>query len=378
MTHLIPIRLPQINVNDESAQIIEWIKTNGERIEYNEAICVVETTKSVVEIPSPAEGYLTIVLPKDERAETGQIIAAVSSAPITQEELAGWLTTQSTERTAEKKWTTKAEILAKRHGVDLDKIGAGKERITEADVRNYLQSSERQSRPEPLENDLMDGRYPSGRSQRLLILGGGNGAIQIADAVFKIPGQRMAAILDDNSSLHGKHIAGIPITGPVDKNMALAMYHAGAFDAAVISVSTSTDFRARVYEEWTQAGIPFANIVHPTVDLGANVAIGTGNILLSFCHVGACATIGNNSFFSPYCSIEHHSIVGDHCSFGPGVVTSSRVRIGNQVRFGTGIFIEPGVAIGAHSIIGSGSVIVENIAERLVLKTRISYVKRQR
>ncbi len=386
MTNFIPIRLPQINVNDESAQIIEWLKPNGDLIEHDEAICVVETTKSVVEIPAPAEGYLNIVLAKDERADTGQIIAAVSSAPVTPAELMAWLTTQMTEQTSEKKWTTKAEILAKRHGVDLAAIGVGKDRITEADVRNYLASRARQAGPESpennlpesLENDLMDGRYRLGRSQRLLILGGGNGAIQIADALAKIPGQRMVAIVDDNELLHGKRIAGVPISGPIDKHAALEMYRRGSFDAAVISVSTSTDFRARVYEEWTQAGIPFANIIHPTVDLGANVALGTGNVILSFCHVGACATIGNNCFFSPYCSIEHHSVVGHHCSCGPSVVTSSRVQIGNQVRFGTGIFIEPGVTIGAQSIIGSGSVIVENIAERLVVKARISYVKRPR
>lgn len=378
MTEFIPIRLPQINVNDENAQITEWLKASGDRVERDEVICVVETTKSVVELPSPAAGFLHIVTPKDERPEIGRILAAVSTAPATVEELAHWLNAQTAERPLEKRWTAKAEILARRYGVELTAMGAGKARITEADVMAYLESRERQVNSELGADDLMDGRHRAGRSQRLLVIGGGNGAIQLADALAKIPGQRMIAILDDNALLHGKQIAGVPIIGPIDKTNALTMYERGSFDAAVISVSTSTDFRARIFEEWTQAGIPFANIVHPTVDLGANVALGTGNILLSFCHVGACATIGNNSFFSPYCSIEHHSTVGNHCCFGPGVVTSSRVQIGNQVRFGTGIFIEPGVAIGAHSIIGSGAIIVENIGERLILKSRISYIKRPR
>ncbi|HRA67996.1 MAG TPA: acetyltransferase, partial [Caldilinea sp.] len=216
------------------------------------------------------------------------------------------------------------------------------------------------------------------RVQRLLIVGGGNGAVQILDALARIPQQRGVAIMDDNAAIHGKQVAGVPIIGAIDEDRVADLLAAGAIDAAVISVSTSIPFRERIFTAWQARGIPFANVIHPSAVVGMNVALGVGNVVMAFCHVGACATVGDNNFLSAYCSIEHHCVLGSHCSFGPAVVTSSRVRIGDGVRFGTGIAIEPGVTIGAGSVIASGLAITQDIAARSLVKARVGYTVRGR
>jgi acetyltransferase-like isoleucine patch superfamily enzyme len=198
----------------------------------------------------------------------------------------------------------------------------------------------------------------------------------VIDAVAKAPRQLVVAVMDDNPSLHGSTINGVPIIGNVEIERAVEMLQGGAFDAAVISVSSSIPFRARIFEDWSARGIPFANVIHPSAVVGSNVAWGHGNVVLAFCHVGACATIGNDNFLSAYCSIEHHSVLHDHCSFGPGVVTSMGVRIADRVRFGTGIFIEPNLNIGTESVIGSGCTLWQHVSPRTVLKSRLNYVER--
>ena len=416
MAEFLPIYLPQSGPNDVTATLVEWAKEAGHWVNAGEVVAVAETTKSVFDIEAPRAGYLYPLVQSGSEAAVGAVIAAISAETASTDVVQGWLAErQALQQQAPspatdgdlKPATKKAELLAQRHGIDLAQVPASGDRITEADVLAYVEGGARgegrgaaQTTGAPREGaesekvtdtprphhpttsqdsrDLVDDRYPANRIQRLLIIGGGNGAVQIIDALSRIPQQAAAAIMDDNAAIHGKTVAGVPVIGAIDAARAAGMLARGDVHAAVISVSTSIPFRARVFAEWKAAGIPFANVIHPSAVIGMNVAMGEGNIVMAFCHFGACATVGDNNFLSAYCSIEHHCVLGSHCSFGPGVVTSSRVHIGDRARFGTGIFIEPGVTIGAESVIASGLAIWQNIPERSLLKARLGYTVRTR
>ena len=416
MAEFLPIYLPQSGPNDVTATLVEWAKEAGHWVNAGEVVAVAETTKSVFDIEAPRAGYLFPLVQSGSEAAVGAVIAAISLEAASADAVQGWLAERQAPQQQPpppaadgdlKPATKKAELLAQRHGVDLALVPAFGDRITEADVLAYVEggakgegrgaaqttgtvregsgSGEMPDTPRPHHptasqdpRDLVDDRYPANRIQRLLIIGGGNGAVQIIDALSRIPQQAAVAIMDDNAAIHGKTVAGVPVIGAIDAARAASMLARGEVHAAVISVSTSIPFRARVFAEWKAAGIPFANVIHPSAVVGMNVAMGEGNVVMAFCHFGACATVGDNNFLSAYCSIEHHCVLGSHCSFGPGVVTSSRVRIGDGVRFGTGIFIEPGVTIGAESVIASGLAIWQNIPERSLLKARLGYTIRSR
>lgn len=394
MTEFVRVPLPQFGANDVSAQILEWLVPEGAQVRTGEALCSVETTKSVSDVEAPAAGYVVTLVEAGASADTGQTLAVVASAPASREEVARWLAEQEAQAaaaqpatTGEPKWTFKAELLARQEGVDIAAVPASGGRVTEADVRAYLASrsaapvaapAQVATHPGSAVRDLMDDRYPAGRAQRLLLIGGGNGAIQVLDAVAKIASQRAVAIMDDNPALEGKRVGGVPVIGGIDLDRALALHREGDFDAAVITVSTSIPFRQRIFDEWHARGIPFANVIHPSAVIGANVTLGEGNLILAFCNISACATLGDNNFISPYCSIEHHCVLGSHCSFGPAVITSGEVHIGDRVRFGTGIFIEPHVTIGQDAVVGSGCALWSHVPERSIVKTKPNYVIRPR
>ncbi len=388
MTDYTPLCLPQSGPNDVTATLAEWSKAAGQWVNKGEIVASAETTKSVFDIEAPSAGYLYPVARVGADVQVGDVIAVLTAAEASQDTVQSWLNSQSqqpaqntaaTTSGAAKPWTLKAELLAQRHGLDVARVPAQGDRISEADVQQYIASQANRPATQPASfSDLVDDRYPRQRQRRLLIIGGGNGAVQIIDALAKDPHQRAAAVVDDNAAIHGKSIAGVPVQGAIDVNWAADQLAAGAFDAAVISISTNIGVRARIFEQWKARGIPFANVVHPSAVVGMNVSWGEGNVVMALCHFGACATVGDNNFVSAYCSIEHHCLLGNHCSFGPGVVTSSRVHIGDRVRFGTGIFIEPGITIGADSVIASGLAIWQNIPERSLLKARLGYTIRQR
>lgn len=208
----------------------------------------------------------------------------------------------------------------------------------------------------------------------LLVIGAGRGLDQIKDAIshldYDLPAGliRIVGTMDDAGD------------AKVDAAEAGRMKAYGQIDYAVISVSTSIEFRERVFNEFLVAGVPFFNIIHPTAYVSPEATIGTGNVILAQCHIGTHAIIGSNNFISAKCSLEHHNDVGSHNTFGPGVMTSSRVKIGNRNRFGTGVFIEPGVEIGDDCLIGSGSVLTYNqkIEDNHVLKTHVASYPKER
>lgn len=397
-----PVHLPQSGPNDVTAILVEWARTPGQPVQRGEVIGAAETTKSVFDLEAPAAGLFWPLAAVGAEVPTGAVIAALGAEGSSLEAARAWLAEQGqgpgtigttgaaqTPRagtaTGARPATLKAELLAQRHGIDLLAVPSTGERIVEADVQAYLaaRAAAEQARaaPQPAAPeyaDLVDDRYPAGRAERLLIIGGGNGAVQILDALARLPHQRAVGILDDNAALHGKRVAGVPVLGGIDIERAVDLAAAGEFDAAVISISTSIPARARIFEQWKGRGLAFANVIHPSSVVGMNVAWGEGNVVMAFCHFGACATVGDNNFLSAWCSIEHHCTLGSHCSFGPAVVTSSRVQIGDRVRFGTGIQIEPGIRIGADSVIASGLALTQHVPANSLLKAHVGYSVRPR
>jgi acetyltransferase-like isoleucine patch superfamily enzyme len=387
--------LPQQSPNDTFATLAEWVKAAGQPVRTGEVIAAAETTKSVFEIEAPTTGFLTPLVAAGDEVAVLQPIALLSEHPLSDAEVAGWRashplgepppmpvaapTPSAGDRPPSPAATLKAEILARRAGVDLARVPAAGDRITEADVLAFLAAP--QSTNQPINQsppaDLVNTPYPANRLERLLILGGGNGAVQVLDVLAKGTGQRAVAIVDDNAAVHGKLVAGVPILGGIDWGRIAALQAGGEFDAAVIAISTSVAVRERLFAAGKAHGLRFANVIHPSCVIGMNVAWGEGNVLMALCHVGACATLGHNNFLSAYCSIEHHCVLGNHCSFGPGVVTSSRVHFGDKVRCGTGIFIEPGVTIGAGAVVASGIALRESIPAGAVVKAHAGYLVRK-
>ena len=384
MVEIYPVYLPKFSANDEAGIIVEWVKTTGEFVKKGEVICSVESTKSIFEVEAPYSGYLTAIVEAGSEARVRASIAAVSTDRISREEIDSWLAQGTAESSSgsngdeSSRWTVKAKVLAQRQGIKLDEIPDLGRKITENDIVQWIENHQPVKTSLTEHQDLMDGLYPAGRVQRLLVIGGGDGAVQILDILAKTPDQRAVAIFDDNPSLQGKTIGGVPVTGGIQMDCIVDLFDKGEFDAAVISISTIIKLRAEIFEKLKLRGVRFANVIHPSAIIGSNVSIGEGNVIMAFCHIGACAAIGDNNFISAYCSIEHHNTLGSHCSFGPGVVTSSRVKFGNRVRCGTGIYIEPKITIGAEAVIGSGCILWNNVPDRAILKSRLNYVERIR
>ncbi len=373
MTHF--ITAPLVNVNDDTMVLIEWTKAAGTLVKKGEVIGVLETSKSSYEIQSDGAGYLTTFVDAGSDVTVGQTIGALAEtadAVVSLPQAAAVATVDDAQ--AERNWTKKAEILAGKHNLDIAAIGRERagSMVNEADIEAIVAA--RKGAPSISvadATDIADEVFPTNRQQRILLLGGGMGATLVLDVLTRVPNQRAVGILDDNPKIQGKTVMGVPVIGRMDDIVSL--WERKAFDGAVIAISTLLKLRNDLFNKFTALGIPFANVIDPTVAVSSNVSIGTGNVIFGFCRIGTCTTIGDNNFISAYVNIEHHNTLGDCCTFGPGLWTSGDVKLGSRIRFGTGIFVEPHIVIGDDSIVASGTVLTANVPPKSIVKTKANF-----
>ncbi len=255
--------------------------------------------------------------------------------------------------------TKKAEILISKHKLDLQEIrqDLGHQAIKEADILAYI---------DKVKSSHL--RCGFGTREKIGIIGGvsGGGALIVIDALLKIPSMQASCIFDQELSYVGKEVLGVPIIGNIEK-LASSLLNK-TIDKVVIAFNRNLEERASLYTQLRQQGVPFCNIIDPSVEIRNQVELGTGNIILAKSYIGAYCQIGDNNFITSGTHLEHGNILGSHCAFGPLVATSGNVTIGDRVRFATGIVVEPDISIGNDVVISSGAVIRHNIDGNKVVK----------
>jgi pyruvate/2-oxoglutarate dehydrogenase complex dihydrolipoamide acyltransferase (E2) component len=80
MSELVPIVMPQENVSDEHVLIVQWIVADGTWVEDDQLVAEVETSKALVEVHSPAAGYLRHVESAGTEVAVGAAFAYLAPA----------------------------------------------------------------------------------------------------------------------------------------------------------------------------------------------------------------------------------------------------------------------------------------------------------
>jgi len=377
------------SANDESYNLIELLVSNGDKIKEGALIALLEGSKAVIEIASPSSGYIFLL------EETGAIIEVGSPYAIVSKESTfnvklykknSKLESISSKAKIEnsditKKFTAKAHTALGENEVD-NNYFSKMEIVTETDVLLYLkykkQSMVLKGGGDEINIDVAMETHIDGITeiQRIAVIGSGSAAVLAYDAVSKRQNQTIACFFDNYKSTDFS-LAGIKVIGLASVKNIYSEYKKGTFDAVVISPGL-LPFRKELFIELVEIGVPFTNIIHPSVEIGVNVEIGTGNVIFGGTMIGPSSKIGNNNFIATRCNFEHHNLIMDHNTFGPSVTTSGSVSIGSSVIFGSGIFIEPKIKIGDNSTISSGSIIQKDVPDDVIVKTKITSVTKKK
>ena len=163
----IPFIMPKVDMDQEKATIISWLKQNGDPVKQDETVLEVETEKVAMDIPAPATGTLAGIRYKaGDVVPIAEVIAyilkegetlndlPIEAAPETPTAIPATpepsTATPSDTPSVSLSATPVAARIAKEHDLDLSLVPATGERIKREDVQRFLEIRKQvQARKEP-------------------------------------------------------------------------------------------------------------------------------------------------------------------------------------------------------------------------------------
>jgi pyruvate dehydrogenase E2 component (dihydrolipoamide acetyltransferase) len=147
-----PFIMPKFDMDQETATVVEWLKKEGESVEIDEKVLVVETDKVAIDVPAPAGGILSrisvepgdvvpvttviaYILAEGESEADLPVQDDVSSSPAMVEPVSDHQ--EETSKTPIV-GTPLAKRMARELGIDLIDVPTKNDRITKVDVERYL------------------------------------------------------------------------------------------------------------------------------------------------------------------------------------------------------------------------------------------------
>jgi len=212
----------------------------------------------------------------------------------------------------------------------------------------------------------------------LTVIGAGKFAVEvtryIADTSLADPcGYRVDRYLS---------VADEPAHVPVDRCMALDRFEPAPGTRVVLALADPAQRRTVIDGFIEKHGLAAVNIVHPTSridsgEIGGAGNIGAGNIIGPHCYFGANVTLGSFNVVNYSCTVGHHSRIGSNNFIAPNFNCGNSVVIGDDNFFGLSCTIAPEVDAGSDSRFQAGITLFENAASghSHVMPNRIKSIK---
>jgi acetyltransferase EpsM len=193
--------------------------------------------------------------------------------------------------------------------------------------------------------------------QRLIILGNGTFAMEVADLVSDLPQFRVEGFAASVPPYQaGDTLLGLPVYW-VDELARLTESH-----VAICGIVTTK--RRAFIEQARACGMKFVSVIHPTARVSRLATIGEGTLISAGVLVSTHTRIGNHVVVNRGAIIGHHDTIQDYATISPGANIAGAATIGEQAWIGMGAQILEKRSIGEKAIVGAGAVVTRNVPAR--------------
>ena len=191
-------------------------------------------------------------------------------------------------------------------------------------------------------------------SNRLIIIGAGGHGKVIADIALK-NGYSNIAFADDN-------VTGICMDFPIICTCTdIKQQNDGRTDF-VIAVGNN-EIRKKIANDFE---LNYVTLIHPAAQIGINVKIGVGTVIMAGAIINSCAIIGKHCIVNTCATVEHDNVVENYAHISPNAVLGGTVYIGECSHIGIGATVKNNVQICENCKIGAGAVVVNTIKQSAV------------
>ena len=349
------IILPQVGVNEDSANFLEWLVNEGEEVVKGQHLCTIETTKTTLDIESDYNGYLVHLVSPDTKVKLNDVIGLVVYDESNLNNIKDIFTDDFHDKkeTSNKNFTKKALELIKLNDIDINDFPDNK-LIRTKDVLSI--KSDKKSKDE----NFLDKISPTSNS--MIIYGAGKGAITIHECISEKKQYKIECFVDDDIN-HSSLLLNLPVfhSSKLEKLRNLGVKY-------IASEIMGGRTRIKIRKKVKNLGFELLNIIHPNTFISKSVVIGEGNFIKSGCVIETNSKIGHACIIDNGVIIAHDNLIGDGCHIAPGAKLGSSIKIGNNTVVGIGVSISTGVEIGKNCIISVGSSITNDIPDNSLIE----------
>jgi sugar O-acyltransferase (sialic acid O-acetyltransferase NeuD family) len=195
--------------------------------------------------------------------------------------------------------------------------------------------------------------------RKIVIIGSSGHAKVIIDIVEKQNIFSIVGLIDARRTV-GENTLGYPIIGNEDDLPSLIPTH--NIEGCIIAIGDNWKRKllADKLDSKTIA-IEFVTAIHPSAQIGKNVTIGIGSVVMAGTIINSDATIGKFTIINTKASVGHDCSLGDFASLAPNATIGGNVRIGNFSAISMSATLIHSITVGEHSVVGAGSVVLDNI-----------------
>jgi sugar O-acyltransferase (sialic acid O-acetyltransferase NeuD family) len=199
---------------------------------------------------------------------------------------------------------------------------------------------------------------------RIALFGASGHARVVADAIERAGLCEIAGLIVSNlpaeTACFGYRVLG----SEADLPGLLDQYGIQAGAIAVGDNWRRSQFLARI--ECVAPALRFVTVVHPSAQVGRDVTIGAGSVIMAGAVVNSGSQIGPFTVINTKASLDHDGRMGAFASLAPGATVGGNVEIGDFSAISLGASVIHRVRIGSHSVIGAGAVVIRDIPDRVV------------
>jgi len=187
-------------------------------------------------------------------------------------------------------------------------------------------------------------------SKKVILIGAGGHAKVVLDIILK-NGDEAIGFLDDTAK---DSILGYPILGKIND----CVNYKDAF--FIISIGNNY-IREKIASEFHF--LQFHTAVHPSAEIGMNVILDKGSVIMANAVINTDTKIGKHSIINTAAVVEHDNILGNFTHVSPHATLCGTVTLGDFVSIGAGSVVKNNIKICSDVTIGCGAAVVKNIIE---------------